>query len=166
MEIIKKAITHEKDKEIFFNGSIKSINDKFIKKIFIFFSDESRKHCNILKDILDNTKCILYNSKINFINVNLSREINKNKIYSRNSINIILKAIKYKKDSQKFYLKKAFYIKTENIKNIFLYFADEEYNHYALLETILKNFVLPEEQYNINTSVNRRVESYILEKVG
>ncbi len=169
MELIKKAINHEKEKEIFFNESNKLINNKFLKRIFVFFSKESIRHYKILEKVLTDVNHILYNSKINFISVNFSHEINKskiNKLNTRDSIRIINDAIKYKKISQIFYLKKSINIKQVYIKNIFLQFADEEYNHYTLLEQILKNINKSKNQNNAHNFTNKKVDSYILEKVS
>jgi len=138
-------------------------------KIFAFFSKESKRHFNILKKVLNYEKYISYNPKIYYISINFFYEINNlkfNKITGQNTTHIINEAIKYKKESQKFYLKKTINIKHEKIKDLFLHFADEEYNHYTLLEQILKNINKNKIQKNTNIFTNQRTDAYLLNKVS
>jgi len=141
MNLINKAIIHEIKKGVFFYNLIQSSYNLYIKKLFVFLKKESEKHHRILENVLNKKDYKVYYSDIYYIKKELDDKLNNTIFNERNSPDIILinKAIKQKKESQKFYLKKSIETLRKNIKNIFLYFADDEYNHFILLEFILNN---------------------------
>ena len=166
MDIVKKAISHEEKTVFFFNKLNNSIYNRYLNKLFNFFIKESKKHNITLQNIVNQKEYHLIYSDIYGIRKEFTDHMDNLSSNKNNRLILFLinEAINKKKESQKFYLKKANELQDENIKKIFLGFADDEYNHFFLLEFILKSINITDNQYQ-NNYQNKKIKSRKKEKI-
>lgn len=146
MKIYEYAMQMEKDGEHYYRQLAQQTEDKGLKTILTMLADEEIKHYNVIgkmkteKPQLAETT-ILTDAKNIFVQIKDSKEkfdldAKQTGIY-RTILNI-------EEKSRDFYLKKAYEVKEEYQKEIFLRLAEEEKKHYFLLENIIQFVSRPE----------------------
>jgi rubrerythrin len=146
MDIFEYAMQMEKDGETYYRQLAEKTNNKGVRTILTMLADEEVKHYNTVES-MKTTKpqmaetTILADAKNIFIRMNDSGEkfdfdISQTELYK--------KAQDIEKKSQDFYLEKANEVEEKYQKEIFLRLAEEESQHYFLLENIIQFVSRPE----------------------
>ena len=146
MNIFEFAMEKEKYSEIYYRELAGKSNSKDLETVFNMLADEEAKHYKIVSDMKEDVgpdlaeTTVLSDAKDVFAKM---RESARNFNFNISQIELYRKAQNIEKQSQNFYLEKANEVK-KNQKEIFLKLADQEKNHYFLLENIIDFVSRPE----------------------
>ena len=140
MDMYDYAIQIEREGESYYRHLQKETNNQGLKKIFGWLADEEVKHRTTFERMQENRK-INFKSTDIFENAqSVFNDIRKKKIFDFDTtqIDAYRKAQEIEKRSRDFYLVKAREEKNAASKKIIEKIADEELQHYFLLDNIVE----------------------------
>jgi rubrerythrin len=140
MDIFEYAMQMEADGEDFYRTAAQESKHRGIKAILTMLADEELKHYKTIEQMKSDQPpqmaqtTILTDAKNIFVQMKESGE----KFTSQTSqIRLYKQALDIEKKSRDFYTEKANEVLDEDQKELFLKLAQEEQNHYVLLENII-----------------------------
>ena len=141
MDLFEFAKKMEKDGEKFYRGLADSSDETGIKKIFSMLAEAEVRHYNALtemqkrqvpglpdSDILDDAKNVFFGMKREKFDPN----------FEFPQIDVYRQALDIEKKSREFYEQKAAEFKEEKPRTLFLKIAEEEKQHYFLIDNIIE----------------------------
>lgn len=141
MDILEYAKKMEKDGEAFYRSLGKKTKEKGLKNILNELADAEVRHYNLLVEMEKDGNTAGDKTKILTTAKNIFSSIPKDKIdpnFSFPQIDIYKKALDIEKQSREFYEQKAQETDKQNQKELFLKIAEEEKQHYFLIENMLE----------------------------
>ena len=147
MNIFEFAIEKEKYSEHFYRQLAARTTEKQLKAVFNLLADEEARHCRAVEQMkAETTQELSSTDLLSRAKDVFARMRNANRKFDINAdqIEIYKKAQDIEKDSREFYSQKANEAEDQRQKAIFTRLADEEKNHYALLENIIEFLSRPQ----------------------
>jgi len=146
MNIFEYAMQMEKDGENYYRQLAQQTANKGLKTILTMLADEEVKHYNVIErmkteepQMADTT--ILTDAKNVFVKI---KESNENFAFDIKQTELYKRAQDIEEKSRDFYLGKAGEFKEKYQKELVLRLAEEEKQHYFLLENIIEFVSRPE----------------------
>jgi len=138
----------EKEAESLYRQLADNTGNHGFKSIFSMLADEEAEHCSILEDMKNEVPPELSDSDILLDANEAIKKMSRNKEafeIETDQVELYKNAQEIEKQSRDFYREKAGEVQDSFQKEIFDKLADQEQNHYILLDNIIELVLRPEQ---------------------
>jgi len=140
-EILNFAITREEESRDFYTDLAKNMENPAMRKVFLDFAGEEQKHKIKLEEVKRGKTFALKKEKINDLRIAEYLVIDDRGSKMDYQHSLVL-AMKREKKAFQLYTNLADAAQDENIRNLFLYLAQEEAKHKLMIEIEYDEHVL------------------------
>jgi rubrerythrin len=162
MDIFEFAMQKEKFSENYYRELAGKTSNKGLKNILNMLADEEMKHYKVVQQMRTNTPNKITNTpvlkKAKKVFQNL-RESTETFNFNISELQLYEKAKDIEMESKKFYLEKADQVKDTHQKEIFRKLADQEQQHFIILENIC-DFIAKSQSFLENAEFHH-MEDYV-----